>query len=122
MSETRLTYWTGSRAYLKNGLDGQWSMMSRYNLIEAAVEKLANYEDKENFYDVSMDATKEAMEQRDIYANRAIAYLSLIQQLRDELLPDLCERSMSAEEIVNEILEKYSPSRKKKWWRRKKRV
>jgi hypothetical protein len=118
MSEPRLTYRIGTRAYLKNGLDGQWSKMSRYNLIEAAVEKLADYEEKETFYDVSMDALKEVMEDRDTYVNQTTAYLGLFDQLRGELLPDLCERSMSAEEIVNEILEKYSPSRKKKWWRR----
>lgn len=41
----RLTYRNGGVAYLKYGLDAVWRKMKGYNIIVAAIQKLAEYED-----------------------------------------------------------------------------
>ena len=49
----RLTYREGGskKAYLYYGADAEWKSFSRYNVLDNAIQKLAEYEDKE--YDLS---------------------------------------------------------------------
>lgn len=45
----RLTYRSNTGfAYLFYGDDGEWSKFSNYQVLEYAIQKLADYEDKEN--------------------------------------------------------------------------
>jgi len=46
---SRLTYRSNTGlAYLFYGSDAEWSKFSRYDVLENAIQKLANYEDKED--------------------------------------------------------------------------
>lgn len=49
MSEERLTYRNriGGEAYLKYGLAAKWEKMPRYDILNNAIQKLAEYEDLE---------------------------------------------------------------------------
>lgn len=46
---SRLTYRNGEKgkSYLKYGLDAKWSKMQRYDVLDGAIQKLAEYEDAE---------------------------------------------------------------------------
>lgn len=41
----RLTYRNGAKAYLRYGADCEWQKFSRYDVLDNAIQKLANYED-----------------------------------------------------------------------------
>lgn len=45
----RLTYRNSDKAYLKFGADAEWQKFSRYDVLDNAIQKLAKYEDIENF-------------------------------------------------------------------------
>lgn len=42
----RLTYRMGNKAYLFYGADAEWQNFSRYGVLDNAIQKLAEYEDK----------------------------------------------------------------------------
>lgn len=41
----RLTYRNGDKAYLLYGADNEWQKFGRYDVLDNAIQKLANYED-----------------------------------------------------------------------------
>lgn len=41
----RLTYRNIDRAYLKYGADSEWQKFSRYDVLDNAIQRLADYED-----------------------------------------------------------------------------
>lgn len=43
----RLTYRSGDKAYLSYGSDAEWRNFSRYDVLDNAIQKLAEYEDKQ---------------------------------------------------------------------------
>lgn len=45
VSLDRLTYRVGDKAYLLYGADAEWQKISRYDVIDNAIQKLAKYED-----------------------------------------------------------------------------
>lgn len=123
----RLTYRIGDKAYLKGGLDGKWEAMDRYDIIQNAVDKLATYEDKQEFNDISMENMKKIIAERDEYMADAITLIKLIDKLQQELLgedyyiEDPVNNMQGSEIIVNDIIRKYESRWKKlkKWWRKK---
>lgn len=40
----KLTFMSSNKAYLKYGMDYEWKNFSRYNVLDNAIQKLADYE------------------------------------------------------------------------------
>mgnify|MGYP006914179660 FL=1 len=55
----RLTYRNGNKAYLSYGADSEWSKFKNYEVLDNAIQKLADYEDKEK--DMSVEAANNAL-------------------------------------------------------------
>ena len=55
----RLTYRNGDKAYLSYGADSEWSKFKNYEILDNAIQKLADYEDKEK--DMSLEAANNAL-------------------------------------------------------------
>ena len=104
----RLTYRMGDNSYLKGGLDGKWSQMERYHLIEAAVAKLAEYEDKEEMFGPTSEQVKAIIAERDSYKIDILELKRLIKQMADELLDEDYYSDAPCDFIVHKIIEKYS--------------
>lgn len=46
-TSNKLTYRSGNKAYLLYGADAEWRSFSRYDVLDNAIQKLAEYEEKE---------------------------------------------------------------------------
>lgn len=55
----RLTYRNCDKAYLSYGADSEWSKFKNYEVLDNAIQKLADYEDKEK--DTSLEAANNAL-------------------------------------------------------------
>lgn len=55
----RLTYRNCDKAYLSYGADSEWSNFKSYEVLDNAIQKLADYEDKEK--DMSLEAANNAL-------------------------------------------------------------
>lgn len=55
----RLTYRNCDKAYLSYGADSEWSKFKSYEVLDNAIQKLAEYEDKEK--DMSLEAADNAL-------------------------------------------------------------
>lgn len=93
MKKERKTYrmLSTGKAYLKYGLDAKWRKMERYDVIEEAVEKLAQYEDMEESVDNKLFIFRDTEEKPDnsqlkMYMDRYQILLDMIDDLRISVL------------------------------------
>ena len=121
MGKERLTYRMIStgKPYLKYGLDAKWKKMERYDIIQDAVEKLAEYEDREETIDNKLFIFRDTEEKQDdsqlkMYMDRYQILLDMIDDLRvavlgEDYIPEGCECDilLSKRNIIDSVIDQY---------------
>lgn len=110
---------SSGKAYLNYGLDAKWRKMERYDIIQEAVEKLAQYEDMEESVDNKLFIFRDTEEKPDngqlkMYMDRYQILLDMIDDLRiailgESYMPEGCEcDTLNANRmIVDAVIDRY---------------